>query len=429
LSVDRRTALVRGLGVLVLLSVLALLAVSMGLLPAREPEAAPTRTLDVARAVDMGAVDDTRSAKATAALELRLSRFALGRAGGEGARAFAVELGSGQQGVLVFAPGAGYELLSFELASVPPRARRVARFASKAALPGGAAGGDFDGDGVFDLVLGVAPGRGVLHEPGSGAYLVRGRRGGGYEASRPLAETATQAIAAADLDGAPPTDVLVLTRGDVAAQRPGELWAFAKGPLLTRTRVVKTGLEPRDLLLREAGGTLTALVVAGQPGAVFAVTLPRDGAVPAVASVPLAGAQGFVHGAAGAPQVRTPSSVHALSLEGALAAEVWAAEANVGPAVKRDDLVLGALLHGVAAVGGGAAAAHDELAFGDEVTTRDLVAYAEASGRTRVLALVESGGELALIAIPAPPWESRSAPVLESAPLEDAHGFADVPLE
>jgi hypothetical protein len=420
--------LVRGLGALVLVAVLALFAVSLGLVPAREPGAAPTQRLDVARAVDTGAVAESK-AKVAPSLELRLGRFGLGRPGGEGARSYPVEIAPGQQGLLVFAPGAGYELFAFELGSVPPRARRMARFASKAALPGGAAGGDFDGDGVHDLVLGVAPARGVLHEPGSGAFLVRGRRGGGYEAPRPLAETATQDIAAADLDGAPPTDVLVLTRGDLAAQRPGELWSFTGGPLLARSRVVRTGLDPRDLLvLAAAGAPLTALVVAGQPGGVFAAVLPRDAAAPVVTSTPLVGAQGFVHGGSAQPLVRTPTSLHALTLDGAPKLEPWAVEANVGPAVKAESgQVLGALVHGVAALDAGAV--RDELAFGDALRVRDLVALGEASGRVRVLAVVEDASELSLVVVPTPPWESRTAPVLESSPVEAAHGFADVPLE
>jgi hypothetical protein len=146
-----------------------------------------------------------------------------------------------------------------------------------------------------------------------------------------------------------------------------------------------------------------------------------------VASVPLVGAQGFVRGT-GAPLVRTPTSLHALVLEVAPRLEAWAAEANVGPGVRAESgQVLGALVHGIAALDAGQV--RDELALGDALRVRDVVPLVESGGRTRVLALVEDATELSLVVVPTPPWEGHTTPVLESSTVEAAHGFADVPLE
>jgi hypothetical protein len=431
---------VRVLAGVLFASGLVLLLVSTGLIGAREPGTVRSEKLDPAKLVESGAVPTDPALAPKPQQKLTLSRFALCEAPATGARAYRVTVAAAREALLVFCKGA-FELYSLEQAGAGMRALRTARFATRAALPGGAAGGDFDGDGAFDLVIGAAPAHGVLHEAWAGAFWVRGRTQGGYEAPRALAETPTVAMVATDLDGTPPSDMLLLTRGDVAAQRKGELWAYTGGPLFARTRVVQSALDPRDLFVSElrdpAAPAVQALVVSGQPGAVVSVRFERGGAAPVVTSSPLPGAQAFVPGLlqAGKPFVRTPTHLYALAAEPGAQSQVWASEANVGPGVwsaldaSGGARVIGALAHGLGEVRAGEKPLEDELFFGDAARVHDVLALADASGRARLFALVEEAGSLALLLVPELPWGTDVTPTFERGSVEDAQGFADVPLQ
>jgi hypothetical protein len=411
----------------------------MGLVGGREPEPPRSEKLDPHKLVEQAALPTEPAPAPRPLAKLVLTRFALCDAPSAGARLLRVEVGPAREALLVFCKGA-YELYTLELSAPVARALRAARFPTRAALPGGAAGADFDGDGAFDLVLGTAPPHGVMHDAAAGAFWVRGRTQGGYEAPRALAETPTVAVAAADLDGAPPSDMVLLTRGDVAAQREGELWAFTGGALFARSRVVRTALDPRDLFVTSLPGaeaSLLAFVVSGQPGAVVSVRFDRKGAEAQVSSLLLPGAQAFVPPlvSGSRPFVRTPTHLFALSSDEPLRAELWASDANVGPGVwsagdaGASARVFGALAHGVGEVKAGEKSLGDELFFGDSVRVHDLAAVSDASGRTHLFALAEEDGALALLSIPELPWGTDVALTLERGAVEDAQAFANVPLE
>ena len=431
--------LVRVLSGLAFAGALVLLLVSMGLVGGREPEPPRREPLDAHKLVEASSAPSEPAPVPKPQAALSVTRFALCDAPAAGARLLPVQVGPAREAFLVFCKGA-YELVALESLGARLRAQRVARFPTRAALPGGAAGGDFDGDGAFDLVLGTAPQHGVLHEAAAGAFWVRGRTQGGYEAPRPLAETPTVALAPVDLDGSPPLDMLLLTRGDVAAQREGELWAFSGGPLFARARVVRTALDPRDLFVQPAQGSegaVLALVVSGQPGAVVSARFERGAAAPVVSTLPLPGAQAFVPALVpgSRPFVRTPTSLYALPSDEPARAELWASDANVGPGVwsageaAGSARVLGALGHGVGEVRGGEKSLADELFFGEATRVHDLAALSDASGRARLFALAQEDGALQLLLLPELPWGADVTPSFERGTVEDSAGFAVVPLE
>ena len=151
----------------------------------------------------------------------------------------------------------------------------------------------------------------------------------------------------------------------------------------------------------------------------------------------LPGAQAFVPAVipGSPPFVRTPTHLYALSSDEPLRAELWASDANVGPGVwsageaGSSARVLGALAHGVGEVKAGEKALGDELFFGESVRMHDLAALSDASGRTRLFALVQEDGALALLLLPDLPWGTDVTPSFERGAVEDAQGFANVALE
>ncbi len=257
-------------------------------------------------------------------------------------------------------------------AGADPRAEalqvtRLARFPARAELPGGAAALDLDRDGVLDLVLGVAPEARAVHRSFSGVFWLRGRAQGGYELPRALVEMPPAALGALDLDGEPGAELVVLTRGDPAAQRPGELWIFTGGPSPKRAAVLPAALAPNDLALAIGrDGAAELWVVSAQPGSVLRVQIARThpaedqpadagearGSTPARAEagrareskpswtfavarteLPLRGAQAFLAGprGEGSLYVRDVLSTYRVESEPAPKLTPWIEDARVGP--------------------------------------------------------------------------------------------------
>ena len=439
---DVRPTVVRILSALLALSTLVLLLSLLGLLPAREPGPIRSQKLDLDKAVERARSVRASAATAKPAPELTLARAALCKAPARGARAYRVGLSATRDSLVVWCDG-GYQLFALSTAGGIREVERLARFASRSTLSGGAVGGDFDGDGASDLMLGVAPASGVLHEPGAGVYWVRGRSQGGYAPARVIAEAPSVALAEGEFDGAPSSDLVVLTRGDLAAQRPGELWLYAQGALLTRVRVVPVGLDPRGVVLAQrAGGALVAVGLVGTPGALVTVELTKEllaGGQPDRRSVPVRGAQDFLAGLRGQPPLlRDPTDVKAVKLEPELAAPVWVTGANIGPGAALDldgdgqlD-VLGSALHELVLLAEQGARSAQELALGEQVTVRDVLVLRDATGQGRAFALVENAGEpreLSLVSVPSPPWDTALSVSYENVATHDSAALAEVPLE
>jgi hypothetical protein len=313
---------------------------SLGLLPAREPALQkpvafdPDKTVDAPRLPEQ---DDSTRGKALGVHKLLVWSFPLCARPREGARMYRVALRPERDSFVVWCQGE-YVLVDVEAQAETPRVTRLARFAVRGELPGGATALDLDHDGVLDLVLGVAPALGLVHRPFSGVFWLRGRAQGGFDLPRTLVEMPVLSVASAELDEAPGSELLVLTRGDTAAQRAGELWVFAGGTSPTRAAVVPTALAPSDLAVGTArDGLFEVWVSATQPGSLVRLRFPRlpaEWGKPERTELPLRGVQAFVtppreeH----ALYVRDVTSVRALEAGEPPRLDTWIEHAEVGPA-------------------------------------------------------------------------------------------------
>jgi hypothetical protein len=435
-----------------LLGAVVLVLAVAGMLPAREPSAPDVERFSVDKALVKPAALPRVEQRVDPAEKPRfdVSWVPLCEAPAAGARLERVRAFAGEAGVLVWCKD-GYALFALGVEQTALRATRVARFKARGELPGGAAAGDFDGDGQIDLVLGVAPRPGVVHRAGSGVFWVRGRAQGGFEPARALAETPTVALAAQRPPGASRDTLLVLTAGDVGAQRPGELWLFGAQPALVREKVFPAALDPRGLLLRTVQDSprLELWLVSGQPGRVQALsldpgnkTLDPAGAV----NLPLRGAQAFAHEGSpeGAPFVRDTTGVYRVQRGESPALVAFAQQLNGGPcavgdldANQKPDL-LAALEGGLAWIEGEGSAAH-ERALPPELRVLDVEILRDAGGKERPLALVQGkpdAATLSLWLLPRPPWpeaqgEAGKPPELRLTPglREEAKSPAEVALE
>jgi len=114
--------------------------------------------------------------------------------------------------------------------------RRVARLQVESPGPGEAsaaveaAAADVDGDGRMDWIAAVllADARGVPR--GGGLYVLGQRAEGGFDRPVRLLAAAPGAVVAAELDGQPGRDLLLLQRHDASTARPDELWLIHGGP-------------------------------------------------------------------------------------------------------------------------------------------------------------------------------------------------------
>jgi hypothetical protein len=454
----------RALAILVCAGAVVLVVAAAGLVPAREP-APPERlpfavekTLPVQSPLARAALAPKPGPKGKAQFARpALPIVPLCEAPERGARWYKLELAAGQTSLLVWCKQ-GYELFGLrspehaaEAASAAstgtalrvPEVVRLARFKARAELPGGAVAGDFDGDGQLDLVLGVAAGEGVVHRSGAGVYWLRGRAQGGFELARALAETSSVAVAAQPLVAGVGHELVLLTAGDVAAQRPGELWSFTRTPALVRQRVVPVGLDPRGLALRASGEPqrIEAWVLSGQPGRLERLVLDlatHDVRPEQTSSLALRGAQALAHepSAEGALFVRDATSIQRVERGAAPHLAAYAEGAHVGPFALTDldgDLkldVLAALDDGVAWLNAGAPA--QEHALPSELKVLDVETLRLGNASTP-LALVRGPepGVLSLLLLPRPPWSAADtgpAQLSRSEPHEAA-SVASVALE
>jgi hypothetical protein len=445
-----------------------LVIAAAGLLPAREPEAAEREAFSVhkatpapsplAKATREAAGSPLPAAPGKATLQRPpLPIVSLCEAPERGARWYKLALSPTQTTLMVWCRE-GYQLFGLRLAtssasaSTPasptpapvPEVTRLARFKARAELPGGAVAGDFDGDGQLDLVLGVAARPGVVHRSGAGVYWVRGRAQGGLEPARILAETSSAAVAAHELPGAG-HELVVLTAGDVAAQRPGELWSFKRAPTLSRQRVVPVGLDPRGLALRPGAeaGLIEAWVLSGQPGRLDRLLLDlasHDFRPEQSASLAWRGAQALAHEPCeqGALLARDATSIQHVGRGAPPSLVAFAADAQVGPFAVSDldgDMqldVLSALDDGIAWLPGSTPLREyplpAELKVHDVETTR-----AGGVGVPLPLALVQgpAAQTLSLVVLPNPPWDGADVGSVQLLPTppKDSHSLASVALE
>jgi len=432
----------RALAVLAVLAAGVLVLAVAGLLPAREPAASDVLAFDVGKTQPPASPLSHLEApiKPGQRSKLEVSWVPLCDAPDAAPRLLKVRLFAGDDALLVWCKQ-GYSLFTLTAEGATLRATRQARFKSRGELPGGAAAGDFDGDGQLDLALGVATPPGVVHRSGAGVFWVRGRAQGGFEPPRPLVEAPTVALAAHQKPGATGHDLLVLTSGDVAAQRPGELWLFGLQPTLTRQKVVPVGLDPRALALRPGAdlNLLEAWVASGQgliARVVFDLT-SRDERKEQALSLPLRGAQGFAHEPTpeGALFVRDATNVYQVRLGGAPALTPFA-QASVGPFVVTDldaDMkpdVLAAIEDGVIWLVEGTE--QRERTLPSELKVLDVETLKDAAGEQRALVLIAGKPEpttLSLLLLPRPPWTPSLELDLTRGETAEAPGLAEVVLE
>lgn len=432
----------RALAILAVLAAGVLLLAVVGLLPAREPPAPELLALDVHKtlpsASPLSRVEQPQTPAQRSKLEL--SWVPLCDAPGAAARVLKVRLFAGEDALLVWCKQ-GYSLFTLMAHGATLQATRQARFKTNGELPGGAAAGDFDGDGHTDLALGVAVRAGVAHRSGAGVFWVRGRAQGGFEPPRPLVEAPSSALAAHLKPGATQHELVVLTTGDVAAQRPAELWLFGLQPALTRQKVVPVALDPRGLALRSTADNnlLEAWVASGHgrlTRVVFDLTTRTVHNEPL--SLPLPGAQGFAHEPTpeGGLFARDATNLYQVRLGTAPTLEPFAQHANVGPFVVSDldaDLkpdVLAAIEDGVAWLAEGAERRERQLPA--ELKVLDVETLKDSAGVQRALVLVAGKPEpstLALLLLPRPPWSASLELQLVRGDTLEAPGIAEVNLE
>jgi hypothetical protein len=430
------------------LGALVLVLAAAGLIPPKESAPVRVEAFSVDKAVVpiskvLQAEARRESADAGPALTARALRFVpLCQAPSGGARWFKLALFAQQDMLLVFCKQ-GYELFEVGERSGELSLTRVARFKVRGDLSGGATAGDFDGDGQRDLVLGVASRPGVVHRSGAGVFWLRGRAQGGFEPARILAEISSFAIGAFSRGASRPDELFVLTSGDVAAQRPAELWLFGREPSLSRKQVLPMGLDPRGLALRAGAEAehVDAFVLSGQPGRLVRASfnLATRAVVGTPASLDLRGAQAFAHDPSfgDALFLRDATALYRVERAGLPSLHAFAREAHVGPFVLSDldaDLkpdVFAAVEAGVSFLREGEPQP-EELALPEDLKVLDVESVRVGESGLTPVALVSGrpdGNALALLILPTPPWQASAMPALLGTELTPGQSPAEVPLE
>jgi hypothetical protein len=444
----------RMLAVLTVLGALVLVLAAAGLIPPEEPAPVRVERFRVEQAIvptSKVLLKDHDPGPASSARALRF--VPLCEAPALGVRWFKLALFAQQEALLVFCKQ-GYELFAVGERAGDLSLTRVARFKAHGDLPGGAAAGDFDGDGQRDLVLGVAARPGVVHRSGAGVFWLRGRAQGGFESARILAEISSSAIGAYAPGAGRPDQLFVLTAGDVAAQRPAELWLFAREPSLSRKQVLPVGLDPRGLALRGAPQAehVEAFVLTGQPGRLSRATFNLGTLAPVgqPAHVELRGAQAFAHDPSFGDGLflRDATALYVVERAALLRLVPFAREAHVGPFVLGDlngDLkpdAFAAIEAGVAwlsavelEAGAGTREVKnelEELALPEDLKVLDVESLRVSVSALTPVALISGRPDvnmLSLVILPAPPWKTTIMPALLAAELEPGQSPAEVALE
>jgi len=420
-----------------------LLGVSLvGLVPPGAPPPPTPVPLAVAKTVDPVRLPE-RNASAPLVSRLVLWSFPLCPKPRAGARLYRVALGAERDAFAVWCQNE-FLLLDLGLArnvDEAPRVTRLGRFAARGELPGGAVALDLDGDDTLDLALGVAPALGVVHRPFSGVFWLRGRPQGGFELPRTLVEMPVVGLAALELDPNKGSELMVLTRGDPVAQRPGELWVFAGGTSPTRAAVVPTGLSPSDLAaarVREGAGELW--LTSTQPGSLLRFRFshqPSEWSKPERSELPLRGVQGFV----AAPRderalyVRDVQNLLRVETEGEPRLTPFRERVELGPSAwlratgAEAPVVFGATQGGFAWLRGDK---RNDRALPAGMRVLDVSssgAGATAGQSVMLIETSEQGGNLALLVLPADVRDEASELELRSGAVEAGAAEAHVALE
>jgi len=430
------------------LAALTLLAVALDWIPSVRPTPASQVTFDPKDLVPPPAApvgaqpEPVPDAGSKPPEPLVVWSFPVCEAPAKGARLFALSLGT-TQAAFVWCKG-GYVRLDLSFSGDTPQGQRAARFPSRAELPGGVTAHDFDADGVLDLVLATAPPAQVLHRPGAGAFLVRGRQAGGFEAARALVEAPVSAVLGVEGEGARGAALALLTRGDLTAQRPGELWLFAGGPTPTRVAQLPLGIGARDLLLaRSADGKRSLWAALPQAGKLAGAELVVDAGKWSwgpLRSVAFPAIQGLV-GKGGVDTgawflARDTADLRRVDLQTEEPALTpWAERVNVGPGVLVDldgnsqPEVLAVVEGGVARVFPAEQGAPEELEL--PLPALDVASVRDAAARERALILAQDAesGWLNLLMPPVPPWSAGREVVLRRLEVSELAGEAVVALE
>lgn len=433
----------RALSAVAALSAAALVAALFDLVPAAQPDPVAAIPFDPEKAVAPIRLTEAEAhSGATPANRQELWSFRVCAAPREGARLYRLALAPDREAFAVWCAGE-YVLLDVAARADLPVVTRVARFPARGELPGGATALDLDRDGVVDLALAVAPPREAVHRPFAGVYFLRGRAQGGFELPRTLVEMPTVALLAADLDAHPGEELVVLTRGDPAAQRPGELWVFAGGTSPRRAAVVPTTLAPLDVALGTSRPTQTDLwVVASQPGSLLRLRLAREPSgwtASARAEVGLRGVQGFVAGPRDSPHlyVRDALGVYGLAPDEPPKITPFRADARVGPAAwlagdsGDERTILGATGRGFAQLEGIRGPSRERaLPDGHRVLDASSVGAGAAPARgVLLIADSEQPPALSLVVLPSAMRAEASEIVLRSATVETPANAPQVVLE
>ncbi len=423
--------------VVALASGVVLLAMTTGLFPAQQPE--PTEAVPLVK-TEPAAIVKRASAPGAPMAAPSARAFPVCPAPAEGARMHVghASASASVQSLFVWCRG-GYGLFSLDLAG-PVLLTQLAHLPTKMPRPGGAVVADITADGMADLVVGVAPKEGVVHAPGSGVFLARGRAQGGYEPAFPLLEMPIVGLELVPARAQPASpELFVLTRGDAAARRPGQLVWFESGATPLKKGASDTGLLPRDLRVAQLGekAALELLMLAAEPARVLALSPAKP---PTETTREVILEQGAALCTASDPRfvlARTTHDLFRVSDE-PLALTLWFRGANVGPCATGDldrDGEPDALAVTDAGViwlrdGGdnsGESSAH-ELTLPAGYRALDVAYAAGEAARVIALALDVEHGQLVLLVWPALPWEAGTLVLAEQA-ARDSAAVAQIPLE
>lgn len=420
--------------VVALASGVVLLAVTTGLLPQAQPESIETVPLVIQKSQTNA---KKPANKAPAVPHARV--FPLCSAPEEDGRLQVASNAQGALSLFVWCRG-GYGLFTFAGAATAQLVTQLAHLPSDMPRAGGATLADITADGVADLMVGVAPKEGLLHASGSGVFLAKGRAQGGYEAALPLLEMPIVALTTA-LNAGGTHDLFVLTRGDAAARRPGQIVWFGAGATPLKKATFNTGISPRELRASQPqGGARSLLVLAGEPARVIAVSPDKD---PAQNAREVALPEG-----AGLCRAQDPSLVLARTThdllrvndDATLGLSPWFPQANVGPCASGDldrDGTPDALAVTDAGViwlrpqNGDAAAADaaQELTLPAGYRALDVAYVPGESARVMALAREVASEQLVLLVWYALPWVDGATVVLDMEPARESGGVAEIPLE